>query len=108
LDDFKRIKDSLGHAIGDQLLKSIAQRLVACVRSSDTVSRQGGDEFVVLLSEVASERERPPSVVWSASLSTHCPEGKPSISVTAHAERKIRSQTRREKCAINSTAVTPI
>jgi diguanylate cyclase (GGDEF)-like protein/PAS domain S-box-containing protein len=53
VDHFKHINDSLGHAIGDKVLKSVAERLVSCVRSCDTVSRQGGDEFVILLSEVA-------------------------------------------------------
>ena len=57
LDGFKHINDSLGHPIGDKLLQSIAKRLVDCVRGSDTVSRQGGDEFVVLLSEVEQSED---------------------------------------------------
>jgi len=57
IDRFKHVNDSSGHATGDRLLQSVAERLRACVRSSDTVSRQGGDEFVILLREVAHAQD---------------------------------------------------
>jgi diguanylate cyclase (GGDEF)-like protein/PAS domain S-box-containing protein len=57
VDRFKHVNDSLGHEIGDRLLQSVAQRLLKCVRRSDTVSRQGGDEFVILLSEITQAQD---------------------------------------------------
>jgi diguanylate cyclase (GGDEF)-like protein/PAS domain S-box-containing protein len=57
VDRFKHVNDSAGHTVGDRLLQSISKRLLECVRSSDTVSRQGGDEFVILMCDVESAKD---------------------------------------------------
>jgi diguanylate cyclase (GGDEF)-like protein/PAS domain S-box-containing protein len=67
LDKFKHINDSLGHAVGDRLLQGVSARLLNCVRTSDTVSRHGGDEFVILL---ADER-RPEDAMLAAEKILH-------------------------------------
>lgn len=57
LDNFKQINDSFGHDVGDELLKVVADRLLACVRGLDTVCRQGGDEFFIVLSEITQAHD---------------------------------------------------
>ena len=57
LDDFKDVNDALGHELGDQLLVTVAQRLLDCMRPHDTVARLGGDEFAILISSVANEAD---------------------------------------------------
>jgi diguanylate cyclase (GGDEF)-like protein/PAS domain S-box-containing protein len=77
LDRFKSINDGLSHAAGDQVLQSVASRLVAGVRRSDTVCRHGGDEFVVLLPEVASAEnaQRSADKLCAAIAAPHLIEG---------------------------------
>ncbi|MGB3222246.1 MAG: EAL domain-containing protein [Desulforhopalus sp.] len=57
LDNFKVINDSLGHDLGDRILKIIGERLTTCVRANDTVARPGGDEFVVVLTDLVESQD---------------------------------------------------
>jgi diguanylate cyclase len=60
LDKFKEINDTLGHAVGDQVLKQAADSLVSAIRGADTVSRHGGDEFLILLTELSQASDAVP------------------------------------------------
>lgn len=62
LDQFKKINDTWGHAIGDQLLKMAAERLRACVREEDTVARLGGDEFTIILPKIGAAAHTEPVI----------------------------------------------
>ena len=57
LDYFKEVNDGFGHAAGDAVLQTVAKRLQSCVRTTDTVSRYGGDEFLVILQDINSYQE---------------------------------------------------
>ena len=57
LDSFKSSNDSLGHTLGDRLLKEVASRLKSCLRETDTLSRQGGDEFLIILADVGEPEQ---------------------------------------------------
>jgi diguanylate cyclase (GGDEF)-like protein len=57
LDKFKPVNDSFGHGVGDELLKAVALRLTGCIRKADTVARTGGDEFVIVLSEIREAKD---------------------------------------------------
>lgn len=58
LDNFKRINDSLGHHVGDQLLQSISERITKYIREEDTIARLGGDEFILLLPELSNNEDK--------------------------------------------------
>ncbi|MBJ7451662.1 MAG: GGDEF domain-containing protein, partial [Blastococcus sp.] len=83
VDDFKGVNDSLGHAVGDDLLVAVAGRLTGDVRAGDVVARLGGDEFAVLLSEADDERLRDVAGRLLTSLRAPVVLGGTTLSVTA-------------------------
>jgi PAS domain S-box-containing protein len=67
LDRFRQINDSLGHEVGDQVLKTVAQRIQGCMRQDDEIARMGGDQFAVLLHDADAAPPRPPPAACSTS-----------------------------------------
>lgn len=99
LDKFKQVNDTLGHGVGDLLLKEVAGRLKLCVRESDTVARIGGDEFVVLLQDISSPDQTAlvAAKIRSAlhhpfTLDDHCLNIVPSIGIAHYPEDGLNEQ----------------
>ncbi|HEU4684878.1 MAG TPA: GGDEF domain-containing response regulator [Nitrospira sp.] len=91
LDRFKAVNDTMGHDMGDELLKAVAERLKSCVREVDTVARMGGDEFTIILEGVSSEsgivivaRRIAESIASNFELKGHCVSVGVSIGITVY------------------------
>lgn len=114
LDNFKALNDNLGHDMGDILLQQAAQRLIDCVREGDTVSRQGGDEFVIMLEELSEDTEEAAakaktigekiivSLNQSYQLTCHEYQNTPSIGITlfVNHQHSIRALLKRADIAM--------